>query len=82
MVVLHACGTNVKEQLMLEKLQKLYNTLGAVETKGKSTIIMGTCLSYLEGLIREASKPEPEPKPVDMPAEPVVDVVDPDQEAE
>lgn len=67
---------------MSEKLQRLYNTLLGVETKGKSTIIMGTCLSYLEGLIQEPSKPEPEPEPVDMPAEPVVDVVDQDQEAE
>lgn len=50
---------------MTEKLQRLYNTLLGVETKGKNTIIMGTCLSYLEGLIQEASKPEPEP--VDMP---------------
>ena len=41
---------------MTEKLQRLYNTLLGVETKGKSTIIMGTCLSYLEGLVREASK--------------------------
>lgn len=65
---------------MSEKLQRLYNTLLGEETKGKNTIIMGTCLSYLEGLIQEASKPEPEP--VDMPAEPVVDVVEPDQEAE
>lgn len=50
---------------MTEKLQCLYNTLLGVETKGKNTIIMGTCLSYLEGLIQEASKPEPEL--VDMP---------------
>ena len=67
---------------MTEKLQRLYNTLLGVETKGKRTIIMGTCLSYLEGLVQEASKPEPEPEPVDMPAEPVVDIAGPDQAAE
>ena len=56
MVVLHACGTNIKEQLMLEELQKLYNTLGTVETKGKSTITMSDCLRYVEKLIFEESQ--------------------------
>lgn len=38
---------------MEQKLMKLYNTLMLVETKGESTKIMGTCISYIEQMIKE-----------------------------
>lgn len=38
---------------MDQKLQKLYNTLLLIETKGESTKIMSQCLGYLEQLIKE-----------------------------
>ena len=38
---------------MSEKLLKLYNTLGLIETKGENTKTMALCLSYLENLIAE-----------------------------
>lgn len=43
---------------MLEKLQRLYGTLETIETKGKSTRIMATCLSYLENIIDESRTTE------------------------
>ena len=51
---------------MSEKLQRLYNTLLGVETKGKSTIIMGTCLSYLENIIAEERMADTVPKSGDL----------------
>lgn len=32
---------------MSEELQKLYNTLLAVETKGDSTLVMADCLKFV-----------------------------------
>lgn len=39
---------------MGENLQKLYNTLLMIETKGESTKIMSECLRFTEQLINEA----------------------------
>ena len=36
--------------MMSEELQKLYNTLLTIETKGESTIIMADCLRFLDQL--------------------------------
>lgn len=44
--------------MLTEKLLKLYNTLGCIETKGENTKTMALCLSYLEGLIAEEQKAE------------------------
>ena len=38
---------------MDQKLQKLYNTLLLIETKGENTKIMSQCLCYLEQLVKE-----------------------------
>ena len=38
---------------MEKKLQILYNTLCAIETKGESTTIMAECLKYIEQLIND-----------------------------
>lgn len=35
----------------LQDLQKLYNTMLLIETKGKSTEYMGDCLKFLDGFI-------------------------------
>lgn len=43
---------------MLEKLQKLYNTLGTIETKGANTKRMAICLTYLEEIIQEQAENE------------------------
>ena len=43
---------------MLEKLQKLYNTLGTIETKGANTTRMAICLTYLEEIIQEQAENE------------------------
>ena len=40
---------------MKENLQKLYNTLALIETKGENTKIMADCLRYSEQLIQQAS---------------------------
>lgn len=45
---------------MTEELQRLYNTLIQVETKGDSTIRMATCLQYLDNLITETMKKDAE----------------------
>lgn len=45
---------------MSEKLLKLYNTLGLIETKGENTKTMALCLGYLEGLITEERSKEAE----------------------
>lgn len=39
---------------MKENLQKLYNTLVLIETKGENTKIMADCLRYTEQLIQQA----------------------------
>lgn len=39
---------------MKENLQKLYNTLALIETKGENTKIMADCLRYTEQLIQQA----------------------------
>lgn len=43
---------------MEQKLRILYNTLMTIETKGESTKTMAQCLTYTEGLIREAAEAE------------------------
>lgn len=43
---------------MLEKLKKLYNTLGTIETKGANTKRMAICLTYLEEIIQEQAENE------------------------
>lgn len=48
---------------MKENLQKLYNTLALIETKGENTKIMADCLRFMEKMIREpdeAAKKEEE----------------------
>lgn len=37
-----------------ENLQKLYNTLLLIETKGESTKTMADCLRYTEKMIQQA----------------------------
>lgn len=39
---------------MEQNLQKLYNTLLLIETRGESTKIMGECLKFTEQIINEA----------------------------
>lgn len=79
--------------IQTQDLQTLYDGLIAVETKGDSTRTMANCLNYLLDLIRKSQQeqvvpPVPSPpvpvaeEPVEMPAEPVVNVVDSDQAAE
>lgn len=41
---------------MLEELNKLYNTLLLIETKGENTKIMADCLRYTEQLMIRAEK--------------------------
>lgn len=41
---------------MKENLQKLYNTLAMIETKGENTKIMADCLRFTEKMIREADE--------------------------
>ena len=65
---------------MLEKLQRLYGTLETIETKGKSTRIMATCLSYLENIIAEGRVMENISKSEDLTNVPSES--DPDQAAE
>lgn len=70
--------------IQTQDLQLLYNTMKDIETKGESTKVMADCLRFIEQKIQEsqAPAPTPTPEPVDMPADPVVDVADPDQAAE
>lgn len=46
---------------MKENLQRLYNTLVLIETKGEGTKLMGQCLSFLENLINDVDTPAPAP---------------------
>ena len=73
-----------KTMIQTQDLQLLYNTMKDIETKGESTKVMADCLRFIEQKIQEsqAPAPTPTPEPVDMPADPVVDVADPDQAAE
>lgn len=41
---------------MKENLQKLYNTLALIETKGENTKIMADCLRFTEKMICEADE--------------------------
>lgn len=50
---------------MVENLEKLYNTLLLVETKGASTKIMGECLKFTEQLINEEKQREKTPTAVE-----------------
>lgn len=81
--------------IQTQDLQLLYNTMKDIETKGESTKVMADCLRFIENKIKESQQepvappvPEPmprprnKPEPVDMPAEPVVDIAGPDQAAE
>lgn len=44
--------------MLSDKLVKLYNTLGLIETKGENTKTMAQCLLYLEGIVAEAQANE------------------------
>ena len=81
--------------IQTQDLQLLYNTMKDIETKGESTKVMADCLRFIENKIKESQQepvappvPEPFPRPrnksepVDIPAEPVVDIAGPDQAAE
>ena len=81
--------------IQTQDLQLLYNTMKDIETKGESTKVMADCLRFIENKINESQQepveppvPEPMPRPrnksepVDIPAEPVVDIAGPDQAAE
>ena len=41
-----------------EELQKLYNTLLAVETKGDSTLVIADCLKFVSQLILKCKEKE------------------------
>ena len=41
-----------------EELQKLYNTLLAVETKGDSTLVIADCLKFVSQLIFKCKEEE------------------------
>lgn len=41
-----------------EELQKLYNTLLTVETKGDSTLVMADCLKFVSQLILKCKEEE------------------------
>ena len=43
---------------MSEELQKLYNTLLVVETKGDSTLVMADCLTFVSQLILKCKEEE------------------------
>ena len=43
---------------MIENLQKLYNTMLLIETKGDSTKIMADCLRFVEKMIVNVEQPE------------------------
>lgn len=47
---------------MVNELQKLYNTLFMVETKGESTKIMSDCIRFTEQLINLEKEKEKEVK--------------------
>lgn len=43
---------------MIENLQKLYNTMLLIETKGDSTKTMADCLRFVEKMIVDVEQPE------------------------
>lgn len=43
---------------MTENLQKLYNTMLLIETKGDSTKTMADCLRFIEKMIVDVEPPE------------------------
>ena len=43
---------------MIENLQKLYNTMLLIETKGDSTKTMADCLRFVEKMIADEERPE------------------------
>ena len=43
---------------MIENLQKLYNTMLLIETKGDSTKTMADCLRFIERMIADVEQPE------------------------
>ena len=45
---------------MREELQKLYNTLSIIETKGESTIVMADCLRFVGQLRRKCEETKAE----------------------
>lgn len=47
---------------MKEKLVKLYNTLGMIETKGESTRIMARCMEFVEQLAAECESEPVQPE--------------------
>lgn len=44
------------EQMYLEQLIRIYNTLMTIATKGEDTIIMGQCLGAMKEVLVEAQK--------------------------
>lgn len=43
---------------VIENLQKLYNTMLLIETKGDSTKTMADCLRFIEKMITDVEQPE------------------------
>lgn len=43
---------------VIENLQKLYNTMLLIETKGDSTKTMADCLRFIERMIADVEQPE------------------------
>ena len=52
---------------MVENLQKLYNTMVLIETKGDSTKTMADCLRFMEKMIVEAEQIEQKTELVEEP---------------
>lgn len=53
---------------MKDRLQAIFNTLRAIETKGDSTVLMGDCLVRLSAILQElyeAEKAQEETKETD-----------------
>lgn len=44
------------EQMYLEQLIRIYNTLMTIATKGEDTIVMGQCLGAMKEVLIEAQK--------------------------
>lgn len=44
------------EQMYLEQLIRIYNTLMTIATKGEDTVIMGQCLGAMKEVLIEAQK--------------------------
>ena len=51
---------------MKNKLIQLKNTLGLVETKGESTLIMADCIKFIDQCVMECEESLPDKKPKDV----------------